>query len=272
MTSILKVELFRLKKSTAFWLCLGLCVGLPLISMLFLVAVDTLVKSFGDSGLIVELMGEAGGALSMTQEFVAYSADNNVLALIASAVVLATEFSHGTVRNMIVANKKRSDIFLAYYIVALMIGAFYLLAQLAALLLFFGPVFGFGDLGAGQAITALLCQFAMGLTAMLCVQTMVCMFLFATRKTSLTILLPILVVMLVPDIISSIIALVLAALSQNYNIAPEALQCIPFYNWQTLDVLHPAGLNVGMVCLYNLLLAGVFFLIGMSTFRKTDLK
>lgn len=272
MISILKVELFRLKKSTAFWVCFGLCIGLPLLSLLFLLAIDMLTKSLGDTGLIADLLREAGGTLSMTQDFVAYSADNNVLALIASAVVLATEFSHGTVRNMIVANKKRSEIFLAYYVVALMIGAIYLFAQLAALLLFFGPVFGFGNLGAGQAITTLLCQFAMGLTAMLCVQTMICMFLFATRKTSLTILLPMLVVMLVPDIISGIVSIVLVALSQNVTVSQTALQCIPFYNWQTLDILHPAGLNVSMVCLYNLLFTGLFFLCGISTFRKTDLK
>ncbi len=272
MTSILKVELFRLKKSTAFWVCLGLCVGLPLISMIFTLSLNALLKSFGGSNWILELLGETGVVFSMTNDMVTFSSDNNVLAIIATAVVLAAEFSQGTVRNMIVANKKRSEIFLAYYVLALIIGIACLFAQFVAIMLFFAPIVGFGGLGAGEAITALLCQFAMGLTAMLCVQTLVCLFLFATKKTSLTMVFSLLVCWFVPDIVSSIVEIVLAAFSQNFTVSVSALQCIPFYNWQTLDVMYPSGLNVGMVILYNLLFTGLFFLLGMSVFRKSDLK
>lgn len=273
MISILKVELFRLKKSTAFWLCLGLCVALPLLSLLLLTAVNAILESIGENNFLEILLGENGGVLIMTQELVGWSSgDNILLALIATAVVLAQEFSHGTIRNMIIANKKRSDIFFAFYIVSLIIGITYLLAQLAATLLFFGPVLGFGNLGAGAAVTAVLCQFAMGLTSMLCVQTMVCMFLFVTKKTSLSILLPIVVCMFAPELINGIITVILTSVSMTSEIPETVLQCIPFFNWSTLNPQAPQGLNVGMVILYNLLFGALFFWAGISNFRKSDLK
>lgn len=267
MIGILKVEFFRLKRSTAFWVCFGLCIGLLLISMLFLLLTDALLESWGETD---DLLFVGGGVFYYTQDLTSYASDVNILALICTAVILCGEFGGGTIRNMILANKSRRQIFGAFCIFALIVGTIFYFTYFACILLFFGPTFGFYGLAVGQAIITLLCHFAMGLTSLLCVQSFVMMFLFVTKRTSQTILFPMLLALFLPDILSLLVSLFASLV--DVAVSETFFMYLPFVNWSTLDMLNPNGANVGMVLLYNLILAAVFLFVAYKTCKRSDIK
>ena len=272
MTSILRAELFRLKKSKTYWVIFIVNAGLVLLSVLLLLAVEALFKSMGE-GSFLEMMGLAYSATSMLAEFANFSSTSAVLALISSAIFLSREFTQGTMRNAVLANKNRKELFFSYYIMALLIGVSYFLEQFVLQLSLFGAMLGFGTESAAVITDKIFIFFALGLCSVIFVETCVTMFLFTTRRQSLTIVLPILICMLAPGLVASIIEIIIAAVTASGNPPSyEALQCIPFYNMTTLDTFAPQGLNVGMIALYDLLFAGAMFAAGFFRFKKADLK
>lgn len=276
MTDILKVEIFRLKKSVAFWVCFGLCVGLPFLTFLLNLLIATIAAGYAEvSEGGFELLRTEYGVFEYMTEFATFSSDAHILAIIAIAALLGKEFSDGTIRNMILANKRRSEIYVAFWLFAMIIGGIFAVGQFFSMTLFLGTTAGFGGLGTGKAITTLLYYFFILLSSMTCVSTMTVMFLFATKKTSLTILFPLLTTTIGVEIIVDII---IAMITYCYagdvvlEISVQAQQCIPFYNWTTLTLPTPDALNVVMVIIYNLVFAGLFFIWAFFPFRKADLK
>ena len=275
MLNILRTQLFKLKKSKAFWVLLALCAALPILGILLLLGIGGLFDSIEGVGSFWDILGMAFDAQSSMTALVAYSSDSALMAMIFSAIILSREFTQGTVRNTILANKTRKQIFFAYFLTALIVGTSYFLVEYVTKLVLYGSIFGFGGLGIGDATTAMLCYFAMGLCAVLVAESCMCAFLFCTRKQSLTIVLPLLICLLVPSIVAGITELIVVASSMNGNIPSETvLQCLPFYNMQeaVLNIDLPAGLNVGMIVLYDLVIAAAFFTMGFFAIKKADLK
>lgn len=155
----------------------------------------------------------------------------------------------------------------------MIIAVSYYLTEFVLRLALYGAMLGFGAETAATSATNIFTYFALGLCSILFVQTCVCMFLFTTRKQSLTIVLPLLICLLAPSILTGIIELIINAATYAGN-APsaKALECIPFYNLSVLNPSQPSGLNVGMIALYDILFAGVFFVSGFFLFQKADLK
>ena len=272
MISILRAELFRLKKSRTFWVIFIINAALTFLSALLLLAVEAIFSAI-DQGSFLEMLGLTTSATAMLSTFSSFSSDSAVLALICTAIFLSREFTQGTMRNAILANKSRQELFLSYYVVAMLIGTVYFVTEFLLSIALYGSLIGFGMQSASEVTTSIFIYFALGLCSLLFVETCVIMFLFTTRKQSMTIVLPLLICLLAPSLITSIIELIISAASYAGN-APsyEALQCIPFYNMSTLNPMDPAGLNVGMVVLYDLIFAGGFFAAGFFTFMKADLK
>ena len=272
MISILQAEFFRLKKSKTYWIIFIVNAALSILGCLLLLAVEAFFKALGE-GSFLEILGLSLSATAMLFEFAQFSTDSALLALICSAIFLSREFTQGTVRNAVLANKNRTQLFLSYYIVALVIGTSYFFTSFVLNLAMYGAVLGFGSETAAQSVNNVFIYFALGLCSVIFVQTCVCMFLFTTRRQSLTIILPILVCMLAPSLITSIIDLILSAATYAGNvISNQALECIPIYNMSTLNPNDPSGLNVGMIALYDLIFAGGLFAAGFFPFQKADLK
>lgn len=270
MKEILKVELFRLKKSVAFWVCFGLCAGLPLLGFLLTIGINFMFSDIVDIDVLLRQYSAEGGAFLFLTDYIVYASDCNILALICTAVLLCGEFRHGTVRNMILANKSRKQIYLAFFVMSLIVGTVLLLTSFTVSLVLFGTTFGFGNLAAPKALTNVLLFLLMGISSMVCVQTMVCMFMFGTRKTSLTLLFPLLITIMLPSLVSQIVTGVLAAV-RDPAVVQKVAYFIPFYNWD-LDVLTPSMVNVGMILLYNVVFAAIFFVSSFFSFQKVDLK
>ncbi len=274
MINILRVQLFKLKKSKSFWVLLAMCAVLPMLSVLLLLGLDALFSAIGDESFL-QLLGSEFDALYAISTFVTFESDSLIFALIFSAVVLSREFTQGTVRNTVLSNKSREQIYFAYLITGLIVGGSYFVVEYAVSLTLYGCVLGFGAMSFTEALTPALYYFALGICSVLVGISCVCAFLFCTRRQSLTILLPLLICLLLPGIVTGIINIILSGVAMDGTLPSETvLQCLPFYNMQppVLNPSAPAGLNVGMIVVYDVVFIAIFFLIGFFSIKKADLK
>lgn len=277
MNNILSLEFFRLKRSKLFWALFGVCAGLPLVSMLL-----TAVLVFLSSLLIEESLAWSDIWLALRQSNMTGSllsslpsvtGDCAVFALICSSIFVSGEFKYGTYRNMLLANRSRLEIYFSYLIMAVTIGASYMTASFVTSLLFGGAIFGFGTVSALTAFTEVITSFTMGLISVLFVQSMMCMFLFVTRKLSVGLTCPLLICILLPSVIMTIVQVVTMLLTLGGNVVEADLSWIPIYNSTLLDLSGRVdGEMIGKILLYELPLTAFFVGMGWVGFRKADLK
>lgn len=276
MINILRTEFFRLKKSKPFWIFFGICCGLPLLSALLNLAMAGIIESITElpeMSDLAELLRSLNVTTTTLSDLSSLMSDAALFSLICSSVFLSKEFTDGTMRNVLLANKSRKEMFFSYLIVAIVIGVSYLTAFFAATMLFIATLFGFGDLSAGAAVSACFCSFALGIFATIFVQTCVTMFLFAVRKQWATILFPILICMFAPAIFTLIVQIISNILIVNGEIISNTtISWIPFANVTIYDAGKIDGGLIGKIALYYLLFSGIFVVSGYFTFEKADLK
>lgn len=273
MTEILRLQLFRLKKSKIFWVFFALCVAMPLAELSLLLSIELILKAIGENSFI-ESVKLVTSTSSVLLSFAEYSTTSSVLAIICSSIMLSREFSQGTVRNAILANKSRTQLFFAYACTSLIVGVTYFVTDFTLTAVCYGLFIGFGTLTAGEIVSSVLCGFVLGLCATFFAESLVCMFLFSTRKTAATLILPLVICLVGTGVVTTIVELlVLVAELGGYVISETLLKCVPFYNLTFLTTTSPLdGLVVGMVILYDLLFAGGFYALGYLAIRKADLK
>lgn len=277
MINILRTELFRLKKSALFWALFGVCAGLPLLSlMLQLIVVIFTAMAFGggEIGDLWTLMHQTGATATMLSSLTGWASDPALFSVICSSIILSKEFGGGTVRNMLLANKSRKQLFFSFAIVALLIGVSYLTVSFVAVLLLQGTMFGFGTMSATEAVTACFSSFALGLLSIIAVQACVCMFLFVTRKTGATVACSIVVCLFAPSIIVALVEVteVVRMLMDAPVMSNAALGWIPLYNMYLFDASSVDGALVGKIALYQALIIAFFGGMGWLGIRKRDLK
>ncbi len=261
MINILRTEFFRLKKSKLFWIFFGICCGLPLLSALLNLAMAGIIESITElpeMSDLAELLRSLNVTTTTLSGLSSLMSDAALFSLICSSVFLSKEFTDGTMRNVLLANKSRKEMFFSYLIVAIVIGVSYLTAFFAATMLFVATLFGFGDLSAGAAVSACFCSFALGIFATIFVQTCVTMFLFAVRKQWATILFPILICMFAPTIFTLIVQIISNILIVNGEIISNTtISWIPFANVTIYDAGKIDGGLIGKIALYYLLFSGL---------------
>lgn len=281
MLSILNAELFRLKKSKLFWIMFGLCIALPILSLLLVLGltglIEALINSLEELDTANTNITEMLRAMDLTnmelQGLSSLSNTSAFLALICTGVVLSKEFSDGTMRNVILANKSRKQMYFAYLLTAMIVGSMYLLAYFATIMILFAPIYGFGQSSAGQAASSVFCSLALGLLSMAFVESCVCMFLFCVRKQWATILFPILICLVAPGVLTTIVTIVSAVLLFNgHTISDAMMSWIPLVNAQLYQAGNIDGGLVGKIALYYALFTGGFIALGYFTFEKSDLK
>lgn len=270
MIDIIKVELFRIKKSKLFWVMFGLTVASPLLSVFLYLVVAESVSGGGsigvilrNSGLTVSLIGDMAGIMS----------DSALWALIASGVILSKEFVDGTMRNVLLANKSRAQLYFGYLLTSLIISVTYLMAHFITTLLIAAPIFGFGTLSSAEALSACLCSFALGLFASMFVQSCMCMFTFGMRKQWAAVIMPLIVCLFGPSIIQGIANVIIMIKSLNgLSVSMEAARWIPFAVESLYNAAEIDGVVAGMDVLYLSVFTAVFVVSGYFTFKKADLK
>ena len=274
MFNILKSLLFRLKKSKMFWIMLAVVAFLPLLSLLLYKLVLQLADVLVDMPLDLEL--EMVTYISMT-EWVLPSSTVNFLTLLCTSIFLCKEFSDGTIRNTLLSNKSRSSLYFAYALLSVIVGVSFLAANFVSTLLSLGIPFGFGDVTPNQAITSCATSFLMGVLSLLFVISCVLMFLFATGRQAPSIILPILITLFLPGIMTSLVELVssLVMLIQvgNPDVAVEIdYTWVPLYNATMYDASNVDGALVGKISLYYVAFSALFVFLGRLAAVKKDLK
>jgi len=271
MIEIIKVELFRLKKSTLFWVMFALTLASPVLSILLWVTVSASITD--STGNLSEIIRSINGTITLLQEMPQVASDAALWALIATAVVLSKEFVDGTMRNVVLANKSRAELYFGYLLTSFAVAVMYLLSFFAVVLIIAAPIFGFGEISAAKATSACFCSLALGIFAVAFVESCVCMFMFGVRKQWAAILLPILVILFGPAIFTTIVGIVSAVLAvKGEALSPDAIRWVPFANMQNYNPANIDGVIVGMNILYLAVFITVFVVSGYYTFKKADLK
>ena len=269
MINILKTEFFRLKKSTLFWALFGVCAALPLLSVLLnLLGFEMLVTV--DNGMEYdtwEVIRKSNITVASLSDLPSLSGDS-LFALICTSIFLCKEFSGGTFRNMLLANRSRREVYLSFLLMAVTIGATYLGVNFVSRLLFNGAIFGFGTMKAAEVFSACVIALALGLISVIFLQTMMCMFMFGTRKLAVALACPLVICIIAPATLFSFIE-VFASLGL---ISETDLSWIPLYNLNLLNLTDIDGALIGKILLYLLPLTALFGSMGWVTFRKADLK
>lgn len=278
MLNVLNTQLFRLKKSKLFWALFIVCAVLPLLGMALTTSIVTgigdLIEEDGGEVLIGLFRGEGGYVvLQIVGAMTSLGSDPALFSLIAASIFLSGEFSGGTIRNMVLANKSRTQIFLSFLSVALIIGFSYFGVAYATTLLGYGVVFGFEGVTVADATTGCVTSLLLGLLTIALVQAIVCFFLFITRKTGGTIAFPLLVIILLPSIIGGIVDVTtIVKLAAGQQISQATLGRIPLYNMSLFNATAVDGALVGKIIAYNAPLAALFAFFGWLAFEKCDLK
>ena len=277
MFNVLQAQLYRLKKSKLFWSLLIVCAALPLLGSLFITSViQILANAFeGQTAeIFITLQGEGGElTLSAMGGLMNLGSDAALFSLICSSIFLSGEFSGGAIRNMVLANKSRTQIFLSFLSISLIIGFSYLGVSYLSTLLWYGVMIGFGGVTVNQAISGCFTALFLGLITIALVQSCVCLFLFVTRKTGPTVAFPLLIIILAPSILTTIVEVVTGvkmALGQNVSIT--ALDWVPLFNMNSFDAANVDGALVGKIVLYNIPIAALLAFFSWFTISKADLK
>lgn len=276
MFNVLRAQLYRLKKSKLFWSMIIVCAALPLLGMLLTKALMTFLSGVleGNESALEILQGEGGEmTLQALGEMTSLGSNPALFSLICSSIFLSGEFSGGAIRNMVLANKSRTQIFLSFLSVALIIGFSCFAASYASTLLFYGAAMGFGGIAASKVVSGCFTSLFLGLLTIALVQASVVMFLFCTRKTGATVALPILFIIIAPSLMTMIVEIVVGVkVALGQSVSEAVLSWIPLANMDLLDLSHIDGGLVGKIVMYNAPLAALFALTGWFAINRVDLK
>ena len=274
MLNVVKSLLYRLKKNKMFWIMLGVCAFLPVLTLLL----NNLILQFADIFVDVPLdMGLEMTTYMTLSELVSLSSNANFFTLLCVSIFLCKEFTDGTIRNALLSNKSRVSLYAGYGITALIIGGSYLVTYFVSTLLALGIPFGFGDVSPNQAVTSCLCSLLLGVLSLLFVVSCVLMFLFATGKQAPSIVLPLLVTMFLPGMITSLVELVTTLIElAKFGGGEIAIEIdytwVPLYNAILYNSAEVEGALIGKISLYYLLFTALFVFLGGLTAVKKDLK
>lgn len=268
MSSILYSQLFRLRKFNTFWVMLIIIATLPIFNVvLSLVGVyifSVLVQGTLDpvqtyEGLTVAIMGDNVGLSTLP----------TLLSLICTAIFLAREFGNGTIRNAIIANKTRKEIYLSYTIIGLIIGGTFQLANYFSYLVSYSVCCGFGKMKVFDVLGGCFSSLLLCLCCTVFIQTCTTMFLFVGRKQSTALTFPILVMVFVEGVVGMIVSIVSAFLNEDQT---GWYQWVPLFNIEMFDATAVDPLLVCTIAVELLALSVLFVFIGWTKFRKADLK
>lgn len=279
MVNILRAQFYRLFKTKAFWSWLIVICAIPLLGFVInyvtFVNQDTFTTLEDYFQLTSTLLGEYGtGSFVMTMftDFTNYSNDFVICALICSGVVLSKEFTNGTVRNVILSDKSRSQTYFSYLIVAFFVGIAYMFAYSVMILLTYGVAVGFAELTTAQVMTGIFTSLLLGVLAVAFSSSCTTMFLFVTHKQSSTIVFPLLICMFADFIASICFVIIIFTSADSFNIAEFTGEWIPVYNKTLYNACQIDGKTVAQIALYDVILTALFTVLGWLRFRKADMK
>ena len=264
MINVLNTLLFRIKKSKLLFVLLAFVVVLSAVeSALYL---GLLNYSGEEAEMVGQLVGGDIFSLSMSS-LVRVESYAPMFTAIFVALFLGTDFSEGTIRNAVLSNKKRWQIYLAYVIVALGVGVLFVLAQAVASIVGIAATDGFADYSATEVLTGTFASVGLGiLSSWVMAMGALCM-LVATKKKALSLILPLASVIALSTVLE--IVVLWASLQGSYI---GYMEWIPFVQLMFYSPVSVDGALIGKILLINGLLAVGEGVLGNFVFAKAQLK
>jgi ABC-2 type transport system permease protein len=148
MTSIINSDFYKLLKNIASWLLPVAALAATIITAFFMFFVDNgLTVEGGESVSSMDVFGflpsGAQGALAMSSISSLYA----ILAVVFSGLFISNEFVNGTIRNSLCIGKSRVGVYLSKLLSSAFMLLVIMVVSLAAFILSFSIMYGFGDGG-----------------------------------------------------------------------------------------------------------------------------
>lgn len=266
MTKVLNTLLFRLTKSKLLWILLAITVAMALFEVALYAALPNLLtgEELGSLEGIISLEDMFSLTVSTVSRPDTYSA---MFVVIFSALFLGADFSEGTIRNAVLSNKSRWQIYAAYLIVAAGACLLFVFVQTAVYMVALALMGAFDSLSATQVVTGVFSAMGCGVVSCLVMATTTLLVLVATKKKALAIILPLAGTMLVSGVLE-----VVVMLGQMQGSSLGFLHWIPFAQQMFFDASAPNGALLGKILLVNGLLAVGEGALGYFVFAKAQLK
>ena len=276
MFNVLGAQLYRLKKSKLFWALFIVTAVLPILGMILMTGLMSILSDlFAEDGSILALIQMEGGELTLSSlgNMVSLSSDAALFSILCSSIFLSGEFSGGAIRNMVLANKSRTQIFLSFFSISLIIGFSYFGVSYLSTLACYGIIIGFEGVTAAQAVSGCFVSLFLGLLTIILAQSCVCLLLFGTRRTGATVAIPLLLLLFAPSIITTIVDIVVSLKAVvGQTVSSASLGWIPLYNMGMFNASHLDGGLIGKIILYNVPLAALLATLSWLSIKKCDLK
>ncbi|MCM1042645.1 MAG: ABC transporter permease [Corallococcus sp.] len=255
MIKLVRSLFYHLRKTSLLWILMGIAAGLVAIS----VASSAGLGDIASTQLNIDSIGQNAASLM---------SDGCVLAVIGVALFIGSEYSDGTIRNALLANKSRGEIYFAYAIVSAVMSLAIVFTELLMQIFLIGVSFGYGGFDAQTVVSGIFISMGLAIFNAVAVSAMSLFFLTITRKKAWAIILSLVVVVFVGAMIMMILALYVAA----GKIDAGALEWCPFFNSSMLFVSAPEGGLVAKILMWDVIFIAGFGAGGYFALRGSQLK
>lgn len=291
MRNLLKADFFKIFKDKLFF---ALCISVGALSVvvpMIYIGIDK-IASFGE-----EVEEHFFSAIDLLGLLFSLTSVVGILVPVFTAIILNRDFRSGVIRNKLTSGKNRTTVYLAALIENLILGIGFTLI-FAFIGFIFGLVFLPFSLNENYVISTELLHIFFVLLINICVLAFHCsvitFFIYSTRSLALAIIIPYVFVNVCSTITSLTSMLAMYELSkhpESHLIGFKILEIINFYGgkeallssfmsnnfsifaltggaeYSIFDVYHIVGYTV-----IPLVLAGLLNYLGITIFRKKDLK
>ena len=266
MTKVLSTLWFRLTKSKMLIVLLALVAGMALIDIGLYTMLPYILS--GEEMGSLEAVMDLSDMFSLTVTSVARSDSYaSMITVIFVALFLGADFSEGTIRNAILSNKSRWQIFGAYLVVATGACLVFVGVQTAVYLVYLACSNGFADYTTAQVVSGIFSAVGSGFVSCLLMATTALFVLVGTQKKVLAIILP-----LALNMVCATAFEIVVTLGQMLGSSLGFLQWIPFAQQMFFDAGAVEGALLGKILLVNGLLAIGEGACGYFVFAKAQLK
>ena len=261
MSKVLSALFFRIKKQTIFWILLALLVGLTLLDFYTYKAVIDSYQNLGVSAYIGELYSVAIFPIASATSY------SVILSVIFVVLFFGADFSDGFIRNVVMSNKGRGQIFFSYFIITALVSLVFVATQTLVAVLCLALANGFKDVMLAEASTGIFSALAIGFVSCLGMSTLTLFSLMLFRKKTPTLIISLIVVIVLSPIVQVFVALLefVSEVSFDY-------EWIPFIQQTLFDPLHRNVELLAKIICVNTVLSAAFTVGGYFVFKHSQLK
>lgn len=268
MNSLLKADFYAMKKSKLTYVLLGICIGLPILTVVLYILVNKLSEDTLES--LISGKSIMFSTFSLTNNF-------GLILPIFVGIFTTADIRHGTIRNKVIIGQSRTKIYFSHLIVATTLCVTMILISFIVSALGGIAAFGYGQTFDKAEAWAFAKSFIAGITTFMFVSSLSTFLALSSKSTPLTIILTIVVCIGLGLLSSlSLVLFVPEKYSKFFFLIPTYASSVAASS-SLMSLLDPAlsGLSnesfiLGLVG--NFAFIAINTVAGIFVFKKKDLK